>query len=108
FWEQALPGSPMPDAIADGVQRGIDHSPLVEHYTASPSISACTLFDSTCTTGNPLFAECKEHSAKPCSLSAKGLPSVTLGKPLLANSSRQRGVCREPNDGHSANPLPRA
>ncbi|TVU02833.1 hypothetical protein EJB05_51619, partial [Eragrostis curvula] len=48
FWEQALPGSPMPDAIADGVQRGIDHSPLVEHYTASPSISPCTLFDSTC------------------------------------------------------------
>ncbi|KAF8653787.1 hypothetical protein HU200_061906 [Digitaria exilis] len=49
FWEQALPGSSMPDAIADGIQRGIDHSPLVEHYTAaSPDISACTLFDSTC------------------------------------------------------------
>ncbi|TVU02834.1 hypothetical protein EJB05_51620, partial [Eragrostis curvula] len=26
----------------------IDHSPLVEHYTASPSISACTLFESSC------------------------------------------------------------
>ncbi|TVT97152.1 hypothetical protein EJB05_57619, partial [Eragrostis curvula] len=48
FWEQALPGTPMPHAIADGVQKGIYHSPLVEHYTASLSISACTLFDSTC------------------------------------------------------------
>ncbi|TVU02836.1 hypothetical protein EJB05_51622 [Eragrostis curvula] len=28
--------------------RGIDHSPLEEHYTASPSISACTLYESTC------------------------------------------------------------
>ncbi|KAK3140166.1 hypothetical protein QOZ80_5AG0396970 [Eleusine coracana subsp. coracana] len=51
FWEQALPGSPMPDAIADLVRKGIDHSPLVEHHTAaspSSSISACALFDSTC------------------------------------------------------------
>ncbi|TVU02841.1 hypothetical protein EJB05_51627, partial [Eragrostis curvula] len=48
FWEQALPGTPMPDAIADRVQKGINHSPLLAHYTASPSVSACTLFDSTC------------------------------------------------------------
>jgi len=50
FWEQALPGSPMPDAIADLVRKGIDHSPLAEHHSAvSPSsISACTLFDSIC------------------------------------------------------------
>ncbi|TVT97151.1 hypothetical protein EJB05_57618, partial [Eragrostis curvula] len=48
FWEQALPGTPMPEAIADLIQKGIDHSPLVEHYTASPSISACTLSESTC------------------------------------------------------------
>ncbi|GJN35408.1 hypothetical protein PR202_gb24183 [Eleusine coracana subsp. coracana] len=52
FWEQTLPGSRMPDAIADLVRKGIDHSPLVEHHTAaiSPrsSLSACALFDSTC------------------------------------------------------------
>ncbi|KAK3140165.1 hypothetical protein QOZ80_5AG0396960 [Eleusine coracana subsp. coracana] len=50
FWEQTLPGTPMPNSISDLVQKGIDHSPLVEqHSVASPSsISACTLFDSTC------------------------------------------------------------
>lgn len=32
FWEQALPGTPMPAVIADLVQKGIDHSPLTEHY----------------------------------------------------------------------------
>ncbi|KAL6623468.1 hypothetical protein ACP70R_033347 [Stipagrostis hirtigluma subsp. patula] len=31
FWEKALPGTPMPEAIADLVQRGIDHSPLEEN-----------------------------------------------------------------------------
>ncbi|KAJ1266252.1 hypothetical protein BS78_08G136700 [Paspalum vaginatum] len=34
FWEQALPGSPMPEAIAELVQTGIDHSPLKERYAA--------------------------------------------------------------------------
>ncbi|TVU02850.1 hypothetical protein EJB05_51636, partial [Eragrostis curvula] len=49
FWEHALPDTPMPEAIADLVQKGIDHSPLVERYSASPSsISACTLLDSLC------------------------------------------------------------
>ncbi|XP_039803928.1 BURP domain-containing protein 13-like [Panicum virgatum] len=38
----------MPAAIADLVQRGIDHSPLVEHYSAQPSISPCILFNSVC------------------------------------------------------------
>ncbi|KAG0521588.1 hypothetical protein BDA96_08G174100 [Sorghum bicolor] len=35
FWEEALPGTPMPEAIADLIQQGIDHSPLVEHFTSS-------------------------------------------------------------------------
>ncbi|KAK3136951.1 hypothetical protein QOZ80_5BG0445540 [Eleusine coracana subsp. coracana] len=50
FWEQALPGTPMPNAIADLVQKGIDHSPLLEHHSAAlpSSISACSFFDSTC------------------------------------------------------------
>ncbi|CAL4891159.1 unnamed protein product [Urochloa decumbens] len=48
FWEQALPGTPMPQAIADLVQEGIDHSPLVEHYSALPSISACILTNTIC------------------------------------------------------------
>ncbi|CAN6361728.1 unnamed protein product, partial [Urochloa humidicola] len=48
FWQQALPGTTMPEAIADLVQKGIDHSPLVEHYSALPSISVCTLFNSAC------------------------------------------------------------
>ncbi|CAN6333971.1 unnamed protein product [Urochloa humidicola] len=33
FWEIALPGMSMPEAIADLVQKGIDHSPLAEHYS---------------------------------------------------------------------------
>ncbi|CAN6329768.1 unnamed protein product [Urochloa humidicola] len=33
FWQQALPGTPMPEAIAELVQKGIDHSPLVENFT---------------------------------------------------------------------------
>ncbi|CAL5092718.1 unnamed protein product [Urochloa decumbens] len=33
FWEETLPGTPMPEAIANLVQQGIDHSPLVEHYS---------------------------------------------------------------------------
>ncbi|CAL4897997.1 unnamed protein product [Urochloa decumbens] len=48
FWEQALPGTPMPQAIADLVQEGIDHSPHVEHYSALPSISACILTNTIC------------------------------------------------------------
>ncbi|TVU40157.1 hypothetical protein EJB05_13607, partial [Eragrostis curvula] len=32
FWDEALPGTPMPEVIADLVQKGIDHSPLIEHY----------------------------------------------------------------------------
>jgi hypothetical protein len=32
------------------------------------------------TTGHSRFAECQEHSAKALIHSAKGLPSVTLGK----------------------------
>ncbi|CAL5092541.1 unnamed protein product [Urochloa decumbens] len=48
FWQQALPGTKMPETIADLVQKGIDHSPLVEHYSALPSISVCTLFNSVC------------------------------------------------------------
>ncbi|XP_047079522.1 protein RAFTIN 1B-like [Lolium rigidum] len=35
FWEAALPGSPMPEAIADLVQKGTDHSPLAEHRSAA-------------------------------------------------------------------------
>ncbi|KAG0521585.1 hypothetical protein BDA96_08G174000 [Sorghum bicolor] len=35
FWEEALPGTPMPEAIANLIQQGIDHSPLVEHFTSS-------------------------------------------------------------------------
>ncbi|KAJ1266257.1 hypothetical protein BS78_08G137200 [Paspalum vaginatum] len=48
FWQQALPGTTMPDAIADLVQKGTDHSPLVEHYSVQPSISTCILFNSAC------------------------------------------------------------
>ncbi|CAL4891161.1 unnamed protein product [Urochloa decumbens] len=48
FWQQVLPGTTMPEAIADLVKNGIEHSPLVEHYSAIPSISVCTLFKSAC------------------------------------------------------------
>ncbi|CAN6338861.1 unnamed protein product [Urochloa humidicola] len=49
FWEQALPGTLMPEAIADLVQKGIDHSPLVEHYPAFPDLSACGAWSNACT-----------------------------------------------------------
>ncbi|CAN6334882.1 unnamed protein product [Urochloa humidicola] len=48
FWQQALPGTPMPEAIADLVQEGIDHSPLVEHYSSLPSISSCLFTNTIC------------------------------------------------------------
>ncbi|RLM98031.1 hypothetical protein C2845_PM06G33310 [Panicum miliaceum] len=49
FWENTLIGSRMPDAIADLVQRGIDHSPLEEHYSASPSANnVCIIYDAIC------------------------------------------------------------
>lgn len=49
FWEQALSGMPMPEVLADFVQKGIDQSPLVEHYSVPPaSISMCTLFNTIC------------------------------------------------------------
>ncbi|TVU09937.1 hypothetical protein EJB05_43436, partial [Eragrostis curvula] len=60
------------------------------------------------TTGNPMFAECRMHSAKAKTHSAKSLPSVTLGKDHTANSSRQRVVCREFSFEHTANTSPRA
>ncbi|CAN6352283.1 unnamed protein product [Urochloa humidicola] len=47
-WQQALPGTTMPEAITELVKNGIEHSPLVEHYSAIPSISVCTLFSSAC------------------------------------------------------------
>jgi len=34
FWEAALPGTPMPESIADLVQKGTDHSPLEDHHSA--------------------------------------------------------------------------
>ncbi|CAN6361732.1 unnamed protein product [Urochloa humidicola] len=49
FWEQALPGTLMPEAIADLVRKGIDHSPLVEHYPAFPGLSVCGAWSNTCT-----------------------------------------------------------
>lgn len=46
FWDQALPGSPMPEAIAELVQKGIDHKPLA-HNSSDPYIGqamwSCTL-----------------------------------------------------------------
>ncbi|CAN6356893.1 unnamed protein product [Urochloa humidicola] len=49
FWEQELPGTLMPEAIADLVRKGIDHSPLVEHYPAFPGLSVCGAWSNTCT-----------------------------------------------------------
>ncbi|KAG2622005.1 BURP domain-containing protein 3-like [Panicum virgatum] len=39
----------MPDAIADLVQRGIDRSPLEEHYSASPNANnVCIIYYAIC------------------------------------------------------------
>ncbi|XP_037455898.1 uncharacterized protein LOC119326323 [Triticum dicoccoides] len=49
FWQQALPGTPMPEAIADLVQKGIDDAPRVVRYPAFPSISLCGAWTGMCT-----------------------------------------------------------
>nr|CAB3466421.1 unnamed protein product [Digitaria exilis] len=54
FWDQALPSSPMPESIAELVQKGIDRSPLKER-DASPYIqpSACLGYTYQITCGKP-------------------------------------------------------
>ncbi|CAN6347735.1 unnamed protein product [Urochloa humidicola] len=42
FWDMALPGMSMPEAIADLVQKGIDHSPLAEHYSVPDKLGGPT------------------------------------------------------------------
>ncbi|XBI43367.1 hypothetical protein VPH35_108144 [Triticum aestivum] len=49
FWQQALRGTPMPEAIADLVQKGIDDAPRVVRYPAFPSISLCGAWTGMCT-----------------------------------------------------------
>ncbi|KAK3140168.1 hypothetical protein QOZ80_5AG0397000 [Eleusine coracana subsp. coracana] len=49
FWEQALPGTPMPEAIADLVKKGHDHAAALEHYPALPGISVCGAWTGMCT-----------------------------------------------------------
>ncbi|CAN6166783.1 unnamed protein product [Urochloa humidicola] len=50
FWEQALPGSPMPEAVAELVQKGIDHSPLLPRNgsSAAPYIVQGCRFEYIC------------------------------------------------------------
>ena len=62
-------------------------------------------------TGYRRFAECRRHSVKPKKHSAKGLPSVTLGKGFAECYTRQTLyrqtlVCRVFFVGHSAKTLP--
>ncbi|KAL6841125.1 hypothetical protein ACP4OV_029094 [Aristida adscensionis] len=83
FWEQALPGTPMPDAIADLVQKGIDQWPLLEHYSARPSVSVCALFHTTCPTSmverTGLFfhkAQLRPGSTMTISLPAEAEPAI--------------------------------
>ncbi|KAK3136946.1 hypothetical protein QOZ80_5BG0445490 [Eleusine coracana subsp. coracana] len=49
FWEQAMPGTLMPEAIADLVKKGNDHAPGTEHYPALPGISVCGAWTGMCT-----------------------------------------------------------
>ncbi|TVT97146.1 hypothetical protein EJB05_57613, partial [Eragrostis curvula] len=63
FWEQALPGSPMPDSIAELVQKGIDRSPFKERDAAPYLLpSACLGYTYQITCGKP-HAAGKESSA---------------------------------------------
>ncbi|CAN6195740.1 unnamed protein product [Urochloa humidicola] len=50
FWQHALPGSPMPEAVAELVQKGIDHSPLLprKSSSAAPYIVQGCRFDYIC------------------------------------------------------------
>ncbi|KAL6905473.1 hypothetical protein ACP4OV_003074 [Aristida adscensionis] len=77
FWRQALPGTPMPEAIADLVRKGIDHSPLVEHYPALPSLSVCTFANTICplsmVAGTGLFFH--EAQLRPGSTMTVSLPA---------------------------------
>ncbi|KAL6641616.1 hypothetical protein ACP70R_019797 [Stipagrostis hirtigluma subsp. patula] len=96
FWSQALPGIPMPEAIADLVEKGIEHSPLVEHYTASPSISVCTMANTICpksmVAGTGIFfheAQLRPGSTMTVSLPAEAeaaiLPHDVAGKAPFEN-----------------------
>ncbi|XP_062202790.1 protein RAFTIN 1B-like [Phragmites australis] len=54
FWEEVLPGTPMPEAIAELVQEGIDRSPLKERYAAPYFLpSACLGYTYQITCGKP-------------------------------------------------------
>ncbi|CAN6329764.1 unnamed protein product [Urochloa humidicola] len=64
FWEQTLPGTLMPEAIADLVRKGIDHSPLVEHYPAFPGLSVCGAWSNTCTKSMALGTGIFFHKAQ--------------------------------------------
>nr|CAB3462549.1 unnamed protein product [Digitaria exilis] len=65
FWDQALPGSHMPNSIAELVQKGIDRSPLKEERDASPYIqpSACLGYTYQITCGKPPPQESSSSSA---------------------------------------------
>ncbi|KAL6841124.1 hypothetical protein ACP4OV_029093 [Aristida adscensionis] len=83
FWEQALPGTPMPEAIADLVQKGIDQWPLLEHYSALPSISVCALLYTICPTNvverTGLFfnqAQLRSGNTMTISLPAEAEPAI--------------------------------
>ncbi|GJN39032.1 hypothetical protein PR202_gb28126 [Eleusine coracana subsp. coracana] len=53
FWEKALPGTRMPEAIADLAQEGTDHSPLKEHRAAPYLLpSECLRYGVGCPSGS--------------------------------------------------------
>ncbi|KAL6847253.1 hypothetical protein ACP4OV_023106 [Aristida adscensionis] len=88
FWEEALPGMPMPQPLADLVQEGIDHSPLAENFSGPYlSIGMCLghVYVSVCSVdrvraaGTGLFFhedQVRVGHTMTVSFSAAGVPAI--------------------------------
>ncbi|PUZ67812.1 hypothetical protein GQ55_3G464100 [Panicum hallii var. hallii] len=88
FWEEVLPGTPMPEALAELVQKGIDHLTLAENFSGPYlSIGMCLghVYVSVCSVervkkaGTGLFfheEQVRVGSTLTVSFSAAGVPAI--------------------------------
>ncbi|CAN6348375.1 unnamed protein product, partial [Urochloa humidicola] len=76
FWEKALPDTPMPEAIADLVQEGIDDPPLEKHYYSAPANNLRTI-NASCGCPTPVPIKTGYHHVS-ASLAKAVLPAGTF------------------------------